>query len=319
MADPSSAAAFAPLTRIAIIGIGLIGSSIAQGLRANGFTGHIAICDREGRALEAAQAMGLGDSYGSSAAKAVTGADLVVLCIPVGAMVAAARAIAPTLKEGAIVTDTGSVKASVLESLTAHLPAHARIIPGHPIAGSERSGPDAGWATLFQNRWTVLTPPDGADDEAIEIVQRFWGELGANVELMDVKRHDLVLAITSHLPHLIAYNIVRTAADMEEVTEAEVIKFSAGGFRDFTRIAASDPTMWRDVFLTNRDAVLETLGRFSEDLAMLQRNIRWREGEELFDIFERTRAIRMGIIDAGQDTAAPNFGRPESTDEDKSA
>ena len=299
-----------PFGKIAIVGIGLIGASIALALREAGFTGPIAIGDRSGEALKAAEELALGTSYHTSAARAVAGADLVVLCVPVGAMEDIGRAIAPTLAQNAIVTDVGSVKGAVIEALSRTLPAHARLVAGHPIAGSEQSGPRAGFATLFRRRWAVLTPTEDADEAAIEAVSAMWRALGSEVEIMDPMRHDLVLAITSHLPHLIAYNIVRTAYDMEEVTEAEVIKFSAGGFRDFTRIAASDPTMWRDVFLNNREAVLETLGRFSEDLAMLQRAIRWRDGASLFELFERTRAIRMGIIDAGQDTAAPNFGRP---------
>ncbi|MCF3932785.1 prephenate/arogenate dehydrogenase family protein [Acuticoccus sp. M5D2P5] len=299
-------------SRVAIIGIGLIGSSVALALRAKGFEGPIAIGDRNGDALRVAAELELGTSYHTSAAKAVAGADLVMLCVPVGAMSATGRAIAPALAEGAIVTDTGSVKESVIEALTGVLPAHARVVAGHPIAGSEQSGPRAGYGTLFERRWSILTPTEGTDPEAVDIVADMWRRFGSEIELMDPKRHDLVLAITSHLPHLIAYNIVRTAYDMESVAESEVIKFSAGGFRDFTRIAASDPTMWRDVFLNNREAVLETLGRFSEDLASLQRAIRWGEGDLLYEVFERTRAIRMGIIDAGQDTAAPDFGRPRS-------
>ncbi|WP_108658889.1 prephenate/arogenate dehydrogenase family protein [Acuticoccus kandeliae] len=296
--------------RVAIVGIGLIGSSMALALRDNGFTGPIAIADRNGEALRIAAELELGTSYHVSAAKAVMGADLVILAVPVGAMRATGRSIAPCLAEGAIVTDTGSVKEAVLEALNETLPETARIVAAHPIAGSEHSGPRAGFATLFHRRWSIITPADDTDEEAIEIVAHMWRTFGSEIELMTPQRHDRVLAITSHLPHLIAYNIVRTAYDMETVAESEVIKFSAGGFRDFTRIAASDPTMWRDVFLNNKEAVLETLGRFSEDLAILQRAIRWGEGDALFDVFERTRAIRMSIIDAGQDTAAPDFGRP---------
>jgi cyclohexadieny/prephenate dehydrogenase len=295
--------------RVAIIGIGLIGSSIALALRDRGFTGPIAIADRNGDALRTATDLELGTTYHTSAAKAVAGADMVIVCVPVGAMEATARAISPALQPGAIITDTGSVKGAVIKAFST-LPPSARLVPGHPIAGSEKSGPSAGWATLFERRWTILTPADGADEDAVETVTDMWLAFGSEVEIMSAERHDLVLAITSHLPHLIAYNIVRTASDMETVTEQEVIKFSAGGFRDFTRIAASDPTMWRDVFLHNRTAVLETLGRFTEDLAILQRAIRWGEGDALFELFTRTRAIRMGIVEAGQDTAAPDFGRP---------
>ncbi|WP_226578530.1 prephenate/arogenate dehydrogenase family protein [Acuticoccus sediminis] len=295
---------------VAIIGIGLIGSSVALALRANGFEGPISIADRNGEALREATELGLGTSYHTSAAKAVSGADMVFLCVPVGAMGATARAIAPALSKTAIVTDTGSVKGSVARAVSAAIPDKSRFVPGHPIAGSEQSGPRAGWATLFRHRWCILTPTEHTDPAATDVVAAMWRAMGANVEIMDIEHHDLVLSITSHLPHLIAYNIVRTAYDMETVTEQDVIKFSAGGFRDFTRIAASDPTMWRDVFLNNKTAVIETLGRFMEDLAMLQRAIRWGDGEQLFDTFQRTRNIRLSIIEAGQETAAPDFGRP---------
>lgn len=295
---------------VAIIGIGLIGASIALALRAKGFAGTISIADQNAQALQGASDLGLADRASVSTAKAARGADLVILAIPVGAMREAGRALAPALSKGAIVTDVGSVKKAVIDTLAGTLPAHARFVPGHPIAGSEQSGPRAGFSTLFANRWCILTPTQKTDRDALSVVAGMWRAFGSSIELMEPERHDLVLAITSHLPHLIAYNIVRTADDMETVTEAEVIKFSAGGFRDFTRLAASDPTMWRDVFLSNREAVLETLGRFSEDLAILQRAIRWGEGDTLFDLFTRTRAIRMGIVQAGQDTAAPNFGRP---------
>jgi len=296
--------------RVAIVGIGLIGSSIALALREGGFAGPIAVADRSEEALAAARERDLGTAYTTRAEAAVDGADMVILCVPVGAMEAVGRAIAPALAPGAMVTDTGSVKSAVIAALSASLPETARFVAGHPIAGSEHSGPRAGYASLFRRRWAILTPTGATDADALGIVAGMWRRFGSEIEVMDPERHDLVLAITSHLPHLIAYNIVRTASDMEQVTEAEVIKFSAGGFRDFTRLAASDPTMWRDVFLHNREAVLETLGRFSEDLAALQRAIRWADGDELFEVFTRTRAIRMGIVDAGQDTAAPNFGRP---------
>ncbi|MGL4445653.1 MAG: prephenate/arogenate dehydrogenase family protein, partial [Alsobacter sp.] len=253
--------------------------------------------------------LGLADVVADDAAAGARDADLVVLCVPVGACGAVAAEIAPVLKPGAIVSDVGSVKGSVVAQVQPLLPDNVHFVPAHPVAGTEQSGPDAGFATLFQGRWSILTPPDGTDPEAIERVRAFWEGLGSNVEVMTPTHHDLVLAITSHVPHLIAYNIVGTAADLEQVTQSEVIKFSAGGFRDFTRIAASDPTMWRDVFLNNKDAVLEMLGRFNEDLSALQRAIRWGDGDALFNLFARTRTIRRGIIDLGQETAEPDFGR----------
>ncbi len=237
-----------------------------------------------------------------------------IFCAPVGANEALAREIAPALKAGAIVSDVGSVKGAVIAAIAPHLPQSAHLIPAHPVAGTEQSGPDAGFATLFLNRWCILTPPEGADASAVERVRAFWQAIGSNVEVMSAAHHDLVLAITSHVPHLIAYNIVGTAYDLEEATRSEVIKFSAGGFRDFTRIAASDPTMWRDVFLNNKDAVLEALGRFNEDLTALQRMIRRGDGDGLFALFTRTRAIRRGIVEQGQETAAPDFGRRAGED-----
>lgn len=295
--------------RVAIIGIGLIGSSIARKIRAEGLADEIAIADRDAQALSEARALGLGHVYSEDAAEAAKGANLVVSSVPVGAAGAVAEAIAPVLGPDTLVTDTGSVKASVIRQMQPHLPDPSLFVPAHPVAGTENSGPSAGFADLFENRWCILTPTRETDLRALDRVAEFWRALGADVETMTAEHHDLVLAITSHLPHLIAYNIVGTADDLEEVTQSEVIKFSAGGFRDFTRLAASDPTMWRDVFLHNRDAVIEALGRFSEDLAALQRSIRWGEGDVLFDSFTRTRAIRRGIIDAGQETAAPDFGR----------
>ena len=280
--------------KMAVVGCGLIGSSVIRAARA--------------RIVE----LGLAEAVFEDAAEAVRDADLVVFAVPVMSMGIAARAAAPGLKPGATVTDVGSVKEHVADALTAVLPDSAFVIPGHPIAGTEQSGPDAGFAELFQNRWTILTPQardDAAYREAVARLAAFWTALGARVEEMDAKHHDLVLAITSHLPHLIAYNIVGTAADLEEVTQAEVMKYSAGGFRDFTRIAASDPTMWRDVFLTNKEAVLEVLGRFTEDLQALSRAIRWGEGDKLFELFSRTREIRRGIVAMGQESAEPNFGR----------
>ena len=301
--------------RLTLIGIGLIGSSIARRVQADGLVDELVICTRSEATLSRAEELGLGDRYVLDAAEAVADADCVILCSPVGTCGAIAKTISAHLSDGAIVTDVGSVKASVIEQMAPHMPASAHLVPGHPIAGTEYSGPDAGFASLFDNRFTVLTPPKGTDAQAIWTLTRFWQALGANVETMDAEHHDLVLAVTSHIPHLIAYNIVGTASDLEEVTESEVMKFSAGGFRDFTRIAASDPVMWRDVFLHNKSAVLEILGRFSEDLSRLQRAVRWGDGDLLFDHFQRTRSIRQGIIEAGQETDAPNFGRDEGPEE----
>ncbi|WP_068875018.1 MULTISPECIES: prephenate/arogenate dehydrogenase family protein [unclassified Phenylobacterium] len=298
--------------KMAVVGCGLIGSSVIRAAREAGAVGEIAVAETSAPARERIVALGLADAVFDDAAEAVRDADLVVFAVPVMSMAAAAKAAAPGLKAGATVTDVGSVKAHVADALTAALPDSVFVVPGHPIAGTEQSGPDAGFAELFQNRWTILTPEAREDEpyrEAVAELARFWTALGARVEEMDPKHHDLVLAITSHLPHLIAYNIVGTAADLEGVAEAEVMKYSAGGFRDFTRIAASDPTMWRDVFLTNKDAVLEVLGRFTEDLQALSRAIRWGEGDKLFDLFSRTREIRRGIVAMGQESAEPNFGR----------
>lgn len=295
--------------RVALIGIGLIGSSIAINARQRGLARHVAIATRSPETLARARELGLGDSYHADFGEAVSGADLVILCVPVGACGAISALIAPSLAKGAIVSDVGSVKGSVVDAMRPNLPANVHFVPGHPIAGTEQSGPDAGFLELFENRWTILTPVEGTDDAAVQRLRAFWEGMGSMVETMTPEHHDLVLAIVSHVPHLIAFNIVGTAADLETVTQSEVIKFSASGFRDFTRIAASDPTMWRDVFLTNRDAVLEMLARFSEDLASLQRAIRWGDGDALFDLFTRTRAIRRSIIAAGQDTADADFGR----------
>lgn len=295
--------------RLALLGIGLIGSSIARAARARGVVGEIVVQTRRPETLERARALGLGDRYTLDPAEAVREADLVIACIPVGACEDLARAIGPHLKAGAIVSDVGSVKAAVVRQMAPHLRDNVHFVPAHPVAGTEDSGPDAGLPDLFDNRWCILTPVAGAAPEAVARLAAFWRALGANVEQMSPEHHDLVLAITSHVPHLIAYNIVGTAADMEEVTSSEVIKFSAGGFRDFTRIAASDPTMWRDIFLHNREAVLEMLGRFNEDLSALQRAIRWGDGDQLFDLFTRTRAIRRSIIETGQDAPDTDFGR----------
>jgi len=295
--------------RVAILGIGLIGSSIAHAMR----RGHVAreIVGHAHRAetLKRARKLGFADRLTDNAAAAVKGADLVILAAPVGVFGALAKAIAPHLKSGAIVSDVGSVKGAVIADVSPHIPRGVHFVPAHPIAGTERSGPDAGFAELFDGRWCILTPLKGANKRAISTVKTFWERLGSRVDVMDAKHHDLVLAVTSHVPHLIAYNIVGTADDLSTVTQGEVIKYSAGGFRDFTRIAASDPTMWRDVFLNNKDAVLEVLGRFSEDLSALQRQIRWGDGDALHKLFARTRAIRRGIVDAGQDSAEVNFGR----------
>ncbi|MGQ4275015.1 prephenate/arogenate dehydrogenase family protein [Terrihabitans sp. B22-R8] len=295
--------------RLALIGIGLIGSSIARAAREFGLVREIVVQTRRPETLERARELGLGDAYTLDMAEAAGGADLVIACVPVGASEAVAKAIAPALKPGAIVSDVGSVKTSVVRQMQPHLPKGAHFVPAHPIAGTEHSGPDAGFAELFRNRWCILTPPAETDAAAVERLQLFWQGIGANVEVMTPEHHDLVLAITSHIPHLIAYNIVGTAADMEESVRSEVIKFSASGFRDFTRIAASDPTMWRDIFLHNKTAVLEMLGRFTEDLTALQRAIRRGDGDALFDQFSRTRDIRRGIVQQGQDTAEPDFGR----------
>ncbi len=312
MADPM-------FDRIALIGIGLIGSSIALATKRGGLARHIAVATRREETLTRAEELGLGDSYTTDFAGAAAGADLVIVSVPVGASGDVAKAIAAALKPGAIVSDVGSVKQSVVRQMQPHLPETVHFVPAHPVAGTEHSGPDAGFATLFDGRWCILTPPRGTDMAAVETLSRFWKGLGANVEVMTPEHHDLVLAITSHVPHLIAYNIVGTAADLESVTESEVMKFSAGGFRDFTRIASSDPTMWRDVFLHNKDAVLEMLGRFNEDLTALQRAIRWGDGEKLFELFTRTRAIRRGIIDYRQDSAEPDFGRKHGAEDAKPA
>jgi len=301
--------------KVALLGIGLIGSSMAHAMRRGNLAGHIAGYSHRPETLERARKVGFADSLHSDAAACVKDADLIVLATPVGAYGALAKEIAPYLKKGAILSDVGSVKSAVLRDVGPHVPTDVHFIPAHPIAGTEQSGPEAGFAELFDGRWCILTPPPDTDEAALEKLTAFWRAIGSEVEVMDALRHDLVLAITSHVPHLIAYNIVGTADDLETVTQSEVIKFSAGGFRDFTRIAASDPTMWRDVFLNNREAVLEVLGRFSEDLSALQRAIRWGDGDALFNLFTRTRAIRRSIVDAGQDTDAPNFGRGKKKDQ----
>ncbi|MTI44081.1 prephenate dehydrogenase [Roseibium hamelinense] len=295
--------------RLALIGIGLIGSSLAQAVRVRGLAQEISISTRSASTLQRAEELRLGDHYSLDAAVAVEGADLVILCVPVGANEAVAKWIAPALQPGAILTDVGSTKGSVIAQVAPHVPDGVHLIPGHPIAGTEQSGPDAGFPTLFEDRWCILTPPEGADPAMVQKLSAFWRACGSDVDVMEAGHHDLVLAIVSHLPHLIAYNIVGTADDLETVTKSQVIKYSASGFRDFTRLAASDPTMWRDVCLNNKDAILEMLARFSEDLSALQRAIRWGDGDMLFDLFTRTRSIRRSIIEAGQETDAPDFGR----------
>jgi cyclohexadieny/prephenate dehydrogenase len=295
--------------RLALVGFGLIGSSIARAARRLNLAGAIVAVDADAAVLARVRALGLADEATSDPAQGAGGADHVILCVPIGAYEAVTKAMRDALEPGAIVSDVGSVKGAVVAQVQPHLPPGVHFVPAHPVAGTEHSGPDSGFATLFHNRWCILTPPDGTDEQAVGKVREFWAAMGANVEVMTPQHHDLVLAITSHVPHLIAYNIVGTAADLEAVTQGEVIKFSAGGFRDFTRIAASDPTMWRDVFLNNKEAVLEMLGRFNEDLASLQRAIRWGDGEALHGLFTRTRAIRRGIISVGQETPEPDFGR----------
>mgnify|MGYP001353847422 CR=1 FL=1 len=296
---------------LALIGLGLIGGSIARAARANGAAGRIAGFDAAAEARDAVRRIGFCDEVAESAAQAVAGSDLVILCVPPGVMEKVAKEIGPALKPGAIVSDVGSVKGAVIEAL-AGLPDNVHVVPAHPLAGTEHSGPESGFAELFENRYLLVTPLPGGDEAAKDRVVAFWRALGANVEEMAPERHDLVLAVTSHVPHAIAYTMVGVADHMRRVTKSEVIKYSAAGFRDFTRIAASDPTMWRDVFLNNREATLDILGRFTEELFALQRAIRTGDGEMLFDYFTRTRAIRRGIIDAGQDTAAPDFGRAPS-------
>ncbi len=294
---------------VALIGIGLIGSSLGHIMRQNGLAGHVSGFAKSSATRDKAIQLKIVDEIHDNAADAAKGADLIILCTPVGAFKVVAAEIGPVLKPGAIVTDVGSVKEAVVRDCAPFMPAGVHLIPGHPVAGTEQSGPESGFADLFDNRWVILTPPDDVDEAAFKSLVRFWEGCGSNVEIMTPDHHDLVLAITSHIPHLIAYNIVGTADDLEQVTRSEVIKYSAGGFRDFTRIAASDPTMWRDVFVHNKDAVLEMLGRFTEDLTDLQRAIRRGDADRLFEIFTKTRSIRRRIIDAGQETEAPDFGR----------
>ncbi|WP_324753488.1 prephenate/arogenate dehydrogenase family protein [Roseovarius sp. Pro17] len=295
--------------RVALIGLGLIAGSMSLAIRRAGLAGEVVGYARSAETRDIAREIGLCDRICDSAAEAVEGADLVVLCVPVGVMGAVAEEIAPGLKPGATVSDVGSVKRAVIEAVAPHLPENVHFVPAHPLAGTEHSGPRSGFAELFDNRWCLIVPPEGADRAAVERLEALWQGMGALTDEMDADHHDLVLAVTSHTPHLIAYTMVGVADDLRRVTDSEVIKYSAAGFRDFTRIAASDPTMWRDVFLNNREATLEILGRFTEELFALQRAIRTGDGDHLHEYFTRTRAIRRGIIEAGQDTDAPDFGR----------
>ncbi len=300
----------APLfDRLALIGVGLIGSSIARAARALGVVESIVASSRSAATRQRIAALGLADRVVDTNAEAADGADLVIVCVPIGACGAVAREIGPRLKQGAVVSDVGSVKAAVVRDMAPHIPAGVHFIPAHPVAGTEDSGPDAGFAELFVNRWCILTPAKDADGTAVERLAQFWKAFGASVEIMSPEHHDLVLAVTSHVPHLIAYNIVGTAFDLRHVTESEILKYSAGGFRDFTRIAASDPTMWRDIFLNNKEAVLEVLGRFNEDLSTLTRAIRRGDGEALFNQFAERRAIRRGMIQFAPNAPPPNFAR----------
>lgn len=295
--------------RVALIGLGLIAGSMAHAMRRAACVGEIVGTARSAETRDIAREINLCDRITDTSAEAVRDADLIVLCVPVGAMGAVMQEIGPHLKPGAVLSDVGSVKQAVVTAITPHLPEGVHFIPAHPLAGTEHSGPRAGFAALFDDRWNIIVPVPGSDEVEVARLTDFWKALGANVTTMDPEHHDLVLAVTSHTPHLIAYTMVGVADDLARVTESEVVNYSAAGFRDFTRIAASDPTMWRDVFLTNKDATLEILGRFTEELFALQRAIRQGDGDHLHDYFTRTRAVRRGIIEAGQDTAEPNFGR----------
>lgn len=295
--------------KITIIGLGLIGSSLARGIKEKNLTANLSGFDADDKTHVPIKKLNLVDHFENNIIDAVKDADLIILATPVGAYEVIGKVIGKHIKKGATLTDVGSIKNAVFDMLSPHIDQTVHLIPAHPVAGTEESGPEAGFASLFHKRWAILTPPQNVNEEALEKLTKFWEALGSQVEIMDPKHHDKVLAITSHVPHLIAYNIVGTARDLEEVTKSEVIKFSAGGFRDFTRIAASNPTMWRDVFLNNKDAVLEMLGRFSEDLTALQRAIRWDDGETLYNMFEKTRRIRRQIIDAGQEDDITDFGR----------
>lgn len=301
-------------TNILIVGGGLIGSSIARAARQYGAAERILISDASMDCVKTLSKLNIADDVDTSPDNFAKDADLILLCVPPGAMGDVAKALIPHMKSGATLTDVGSLKGDVIKAVTPYLREDITFIPGHPIAGTEHSGPEAGFAELFRDRWCILTPDD-ENQKAANTLKSFWERLGSQVAIMSAERHDIVLATTSHVPHLIAYTLVGTAVDMEQVTRNEVVKFSAGGFRDFTRIAASDPTMWRDVFLQNRDSVLEVVDRFIEDLSALKRAIRWEDGDVLLEHFSKTRDIRRRIIDAGQDSAAPNFGRDEHSDE----
>ena len=298
--------------RVALIGLGLIASSLFWAMRRDGLAGEVVGYARSSETRETAREIGLCDRIYDTAVEAVEGADLVILCVPVGAMDSVAREIAPALKQGATVTDVGSVKRAIVDAVAPHIPEGVHFVPSHPLAGTEHSGPRSGFAELFEDRWFLIVPVEGSDANAVDRIETLWQAMGSKTARMDADHHDLVLAVTSHAPHLIAYTMVGVADDLSRVTDSEVINYSAAGFRDFTRIAASDPTMWRDVFLNNKDATLEILGRFTEELFALQRAIRTEDGDMLHDYFTRTRAIRRGIVEAGQDTDAPNFGRSKS-------
>jgi cyclohexadieny/prephenate dehydrogenase len=297
------------ISRLCVIGMGLIGSSIIRGARRKNFARDLIACDASPSVRSRVEELAIADRVIAAVEEAVVDADLIIICTPVGVIGDVVRAIAPALSKGSVVSDVGSVKSTIIEAVAPYIGESRRFVPAHPVAGTEHSGPDAGFPELFENRWCILTPPADTDQDAIDLVSALWSHLGSNVEVMTANHHDLVLAITSHVPHLIAYNIVGTAAHLEEVTRSEVIKFSAGGFRDFTRIAASDPIMWRDIFLHNKAAVLEMLARFDKDLATARRMVEAGDGQGLFDLFTRTRAIRRSIISSGQETSAPDFGR----------
>ncbi len=294
---------------IVVIGLGLIGSSLTRGIKQRGLAVHLFGYDGSAKVRQEARDIDIGAQIVDELAPTVSKADLVILAVPVGAMANLAAQVCPLIKPGAILSDVGSVKQSIIEAVSPLMPENTHFVPGHPVAGTEFSGPSSGFGHLFEDRWCILTPVEGGDQQAINSLKLLWQQLGSQVECMSAAHHDIVLAITSHIPHLIAYNIVGTAADLEDVTKSEVIKFSAGGFRDFTRIAASDPVMWRDVFMNNKEAVLEMLGRFTEDLTQLQRHIRRDDGQALQDLFSRTRAIRRSIVEAGQETQEADFGR----------
>ena len=302
--------------RVALVGLGLIASSIFWASKRNDVSSYITGFARSKETRDTAKKIGLCDEVFDTVEEAVKDADLVILCVPVGAMEQVMLEIAPFLKTGATISDVGSVKRAVIDAVEPHLPTHVKFVPAHPLAGTEHSGPESGFASLFDNRWCLLTDHGSADKQTQNKVMSFWKSLGANVEFMDADHHDLVLAVTSHAPHLISYTMVGVADDLGKVTDSEVIKYSAAGFRDFTRIAASDPTMWRDVFLSNKEATLEILGRFTEELFDLQRAIQTGNGDKLLNYFSHTRSVRRGIIEAGQDTDVPNFGRNIEPDVD---